>query len=892
MAKTPAPTLSNEEKILLNLRALSRHFEAFEVPPRMTQEGMALYLGAQRPNVTRSLKSLMKKGLVSERMSHVTGHRRRKKVYLLTPAGLLQAQGLESSLRQHLGKGGKAEGLLERLLSHPHAGPDPSRHPGPAADGPTHVEVRPFFGRKEELEIFREWLSSKGCSMLMITGIAGIGKTTLARAGLSSEGRRSIWYRFYEANTLEGMLHEIGMGLGRLDRRELINHRSSASHQQSDPLIAAKALLRDLDGLDVVLVLDDFHLASPRTESFMKVLLGLLEGRGGMGCKAVVTSRQCPKFYNRRDVKVYGLVREMPLDGLDKQSSIELLKAKGVSLGDFEGYYAVTKGHPLALELTDSAGSVRAYKDALEFVREEIFQRLDQSERGLVERLCVFRQPVASDWFAGASPQGPSVLESLMDRGMVKRAGKGFELHGLIREYVRERLAKDTARSYHEMAAQYCEGTGQPRLSLLEAAHHRIQAGNPGDGARIIEENADGMVREGFFEIASVAEELLADPSDPGVRALVEYVLGRTWLELDDATAASQHLNDAHEALPQYPKDRRAELEVRICSALGAALAQYGSGSEAEAKLMEAARLYKGIKAPIAELTYAAAEAEAGIGGICKGRGDTEQAVTHYREALRLFALVDEPGASARMRYEVACLLEAKGMVDEAVAEYKEGLRLSEAAQDDHMLTNVSVSLGDLYSRTGQWEEARRCLEKGLTWATSPDDLLKTSKHFMQLTQAADDATLRPGLFERVKDYFSQRQTARSKSISRIYDRISALYLQREDWEQAARLHRQARDMFAKGQDLPNLAKAHNNLGMALKHMKDLDGAAMEYKAALDVLERTGDRRARGITCYNLAIAYEAMGDKEQMGKYLKMARDVFEGLGLKRELKALSELK
>jgi tetratricopeptide (TPR) repeat protein len=286
------------------------------------------------------------------------------------------------------------------------------------------------------------------------------------------------------------------------------------------------------------------------------------------------------------------------------------------------------------------------------------------------------------------------------------------------------------------------------------------------------------------------------------------------------------------------------------------------------------------------------AQARVGLARMFKAKAEHGKAIENYREAVKIYALLDEPGSGALMRYELGGILGETGADEEAMAEYREGLHLAQAAQDDHLLVDLSLALGDVYSGSGRWEEARSCLEKGLSWANGPDDLLKTSRHYMEIGAAEDGSGGREGFLDRVKDYFSHKQTARSKSVSRIYDRISALYLQREDWEQAARLHRQARDMFAKAQDLPNLAKAHNNLGMALKHMKDLDGAAMEYKAALDVLGRTGDRRARGITCYNLAVAYDAMGDKEQRGKYSKMARDVFEGLGLKRELKALSELK
>lgn len=891
MASKPLPNLTNEEKILLNLRSLSQHFESFEVPARMTQEGMALYLKAQRPNITRSLKSLMKKGAVSERMSHVVGHRRRKKVYLLTPSGLLQAQGLEASLKEHLGAAApKGIAVLEALLEGAEgpAKAGPPAHPAQAL--PPKIPSAPFFGREKELDAMVGWLRDPRSGFLVVTGMAGIGKTTLAQAFARSSGRDAIWYRFYEANTLEGMLHETGMWLGSRNRHSLISILSSPSGQHPDLSAHAKALLGDLDGTGALLVLDDLHMASPRVLSFLTVLLGMLEEREH-DLKVIVTSRTACKFYNRRDVKVRGRVTELALDGLDRNSSMALLKGRGVSEGDSEGLYNITKGHPLALELADPLDVAKPYRDALEFVREEIFLRTEPNERALVERMSVLRYPVPAGWFAQASAQGPELLESLMDRGMVKRTGDSFELHGLVREYARERLASEVAETYHDLAADYFEARAEDRLCLIEAAHHRILAGRPQEACLLLDPVIESLLRDGFFELSSIASELSKNAKDPFQTSLAEYALGRAWLELGDGAPALNHLKKAHDASGLLKDDTPTYLRARISAVMAAAYALGGQMTEAGSMLDEALMRSHAVKGTTPALNNAMAQARVGLARMFKAKGDMGKAMENYREAVKIYAMLDEPGSGALMRYELGAVLSGTGADEEAMAEYREGLRLAQAAQDDHLLVDLSLALGDVFSDLGRWEEARSCLEKGLSWAHGPDDLLKTSRHYMEIGAAEDGSGGREGFLDRVKAYFQRRQSARSKSVSRIYDRISALYLKREDWEQAARLHGQARDLFTASQDLPNLAKSLNNLGMALKQMKDLQGAAREYKAALDVLERTGDKRAQGITCYNLAVAYDAMGDMAQKGKFAKKAREAFEGLGLKQELKTLSDL-
>lgn len=79
------PRLTIEERILLVLVEHIRFIDEFQVPPALTQEGLSELIDVNRPNIARSLKSLKKKGMIEERLSHVQGQRRRKKVYLISP---------------------------------------------------------------------------------------------------------------------------------------------------------------------------------------------------------------------------------------------------------------------------------------------------------------------------------------------------------------------------------------------------------------------------------------------------------------------------------------------------------------------------------------------------------------------------------------------------------------------------------------------------------------------------------------------------------------------------------------------------------------------------------------------------------------------------------------
>jgi len=87
-----------EERIRLHLFDHQRFHDEFVSPPEITQDGIAEATGVLRPNVSRAFRDLMNRGMVEERLSHVSGQDRRKKVYFLSGEGLRSTHSLRSGL--------------------------------------------------------------------------------------------------------------------------------------------------------------------------------------------------------------------------------------------------------------------------------------------------------------------------------------------------------------------------------------------------------------------------------------------------------------------------------------------------------------------------------------------------------------------------------------------------------------------------------------------------------------------------------------------------------------------------------------------------------------------------------------------------------------------------
>ncbi|HNU36592.1 MAG TPA: ATP-binding protein, partial [Methanomassiliicoccales archaeon] len=237
--------------------------------------------------------------------------------------------------------------------------------------------VRAFFGRDKEMGRLSDLLTSETKRMVVINGIPGIGKTTLlAKFAQNVRDRTSVfWYKVHEWANLKALLRPLAEFLSQMGRRNLEWYLN----QTEAPLVgeATHILETDLKDVTVLLIFDDVHKAEPSVLEFLGALLTVMEGLEHV--RAVCTARELPTFYSRSAV-FRGLVEELNLEGLDKGSSLQMMRSRGLSPADVEEVFRVTSGHPLFLELIDDP-KLALGKNIRIFIEQEVFSRLGVAER-------------------------------------------------------------------------------------------------------------------------------------------------------------------------------------------------------------------------------------------------------------------------------------------------------------------------------------------------------------------------------------------------------------------------------------------------------------------------------------------------------------------------------
>lgn len=470
--------LTVRERILLHLSDYSKFAETLEVPPEMAQEGIAHATGIQLPHFNQYARPLVREGLVRERIAHVRGVRRRRKVYDLTEVGRLAAIRLRDKVKSQIVRVRDAKGTREatiaRLLEEVGGKAsmmDLLRQLGEvgaidltALGAPDIAFVEflseaprtgRFIGRRGELEAVTEQRDQP--RVFVVRGVAGIGKSCFgAKACELLRGKRNLfWHRVRPWDTRHSILVAMGDFLSALGRPGLRSLLTRGEGTRAD-----QALREDLPGTQSFLVFDDVHEASAEVLPLLRFLKEVISQASDVWL-LVLTRRSVP-FYDRRDVVLEGLVREIDLEGLGPEDMVAFLSGAEelVELGRRLG------GHPLFLELLRStprpAPTFQALEDVHRFIEEQIYRELPQAERAMMNVACLYDVPMPREAFFPEPSLSHDVLLSLKDRALIRAVGQdSFEVHDTIRDFFaailteaeRARLGGFTVRQLRQLAS-------------------------------------------------------------------------------------------------------------------------------------------------------------------------------------------------------------------------------------------------------------------------------------------------------------------------------------------------------------------------------------------------------------------------------------------------------
>ncbi|MEG4391381.1 NB-ARC domain-containing protein [Microcoleus sp. BROC3] len=319
-------------------------------------------------------------------------------------------------------------------------------------------ELGNFFDRTPELQTLTTWILQQNCRLITLTGISGIGKTSLAVQlvqQIKDEFEYAVWYTLDEFPTI----YKFQSNLTQLFSQSE-NPDSPPTNQKRLPLI------KYLQNHRCLVVLDDVHnlfcsgeLAGkykPDYEEY-RSLFKQIEKLSHQSCFLLVgwePPKEVPQLTSENTP-----IRTLQLTGLDTAAAREILRDKGLTeIDNCEALIHRYQGNPLWLKSVATLiqelgiGATELLIDDtillpedLKDVLQQQYDRTSELEKQVMSLLATENQPVTVAKLLQngqiSSSDLLNALQSLWRRCLIEKEASLYTLSPVLKQYIKTRRA-------------------------------------------------------------------------------------------------------------------------------------------------------------------------------------------------------------------------------------------------------------------------------------------------------------------------------------------------------------------------------------------------------------------------------------------------------------------
>ncbi len=844
--------LTVQDKIVIHLAAYMRYAEEFECPEEVSQAGIASAIGKSRAHTTLELKALRDAELISERVSHVRGAKSKRKVYNLASSGIQLAQNLRSmidSLEVNMEIDGEVSEFggrmaIEELTSRagiseldamnliistdgvirPNA-PVPEKAQATNIKQDNLPELKYFYGREKDIEGLMAFLNGEE-TLLSITGMPGIGKTTLARQLVATDKDRKFFYiQLYGFDSPISFVQQLARYLSSVNYKQLGDY---IANKASPDLREVSWLLGDIFSKErFAIILDDLDVVSDSFDGFLRMIHDVLRSSGSS--QMIVLSNKTPGFYDRKDVNIERSVSEMELEGLDHNAAMALLDKIGkVDEEAREDLIGKVAGHPLALELAEADTGTGNFHD---YIYEQIISR-DIDGFDFLSLSSVMRMPF-SPWdmkifgFSRAQTLSSNSYFTKYDSGLVM-------IHKAVADAVLNKAGEKGIKLAHERAAHYCRDYD---IEPSEVLYHLIEAGMNDQAKEMVDD-----IRNYLLSNTNLEMTLL-------MLGKLNTQLGERDAELLDIMAEVMNLtgdwDGAMSLSSAAADDRTTEQNIRALIRMARIENKKGNSDKAMENIKEAEEL----SITLDELVMAS--------DIMLTKGIILHGIGEYKEAMKAFGQsIDISKENEDKKGYLRGLME-RGNIDVLIGsfrtagkDYELALRTAEELNSQIDVARIKLNIGLLHMKMDELQKASKDMEIAISIG---------------------------------------REICQPRIIGWGLIGISECYNKMNKPEESLERSEEARQIF-ESLGIPDLLSAvYSNIGMAKATLGDDEEAITNFEKSIELIEDLDGPYTHGQRYLEYGKGKHILGKTEEAMKLLTKAQTIFVDIGAEEEARQIA---
>lgn len=741
-------------------------------------------------------------------------------------------------------------------------------------------DVEDFLIRRHDLDSLNKLLSSHLSSTLCITGMAGVGKTTLAAYyARQSDHELKFWLsgsRYRDlAESAQDMLRQAYL-------QGLAAKGSPLTRPYPEPFdwsVTRHELIQLLSDKSALLVIDDLD-ASRHPEELTQFITSLTRALPRLQC--LLTSRRVVRQSQWQILRLDALTEDKATEYL-----LKILRERNVTVEPsmVTRLLEVGQGSPLLLKLAVEYMNRRELSESSRLGRDPdilikaldtSFRDLTRSQRRLLEILAQFES--ASLKLDDAEllailhseqidqQQLLETLEILERNGLILRRENGtFSFyHLLIKEYVRQRTDQRTALRVNRTLANYYRKGGE----ILTAARHYLVAGDHCTVVDLIVDVLASIINQGH---AREALQILND-TEPNVRSNEPQVRLRL-------LATKGHLS----SLLGNPEDSLSAFEAAV--ALATELGDQNSQASSQLSLateyarrgqwdraMELNQQSLGLCTGIRD-ELGVQRAKLGLAEVSMHLGRWDEAVELYRSVLQSREVAGHESRAAEIYNNLGLIYFSKGEPTQALEMYERSLASFARSGEVRFEAQIYNNLGLVYADLGRYDQALAAYERGLALSQQVEDVAAVARTYQNIGSvhaARGESGRAIEMYQR--SLATKQRLGDAQGTAQVLVNLAGLYAAMGEIVRAVETYNQSLALFQDLGDVRSIAVARANLGLTYFTMGETQQAEQSLLIALQSFEQLGDVLNQAYACANLGNIYASLGLVDRAADYYARA--------------------
>ena len=740
-----------------------------------------------------------------------------------------------------------------------------------------------------------ERASRRAPPALLLHGLGGVGKTTLARGYIEwlahTQGlpQQVIWQSLADVRSFDYLRNRLVEELFGTDAMALPDEQKWS------------ALTQALREHAVLIVWDNFESASGAADAGGTELQAMpaqdrqalkqwLEQLRGGRSRVLITSRSDEQWLGTT------ACYRVALGGLQGEERQELARAiladQGLRLDprdqDTAELITSLQGHPLMMRaILPKLGSTPARKLRLDFeqylpqahstdpVERRLYATLRYIEEGLPEPLRPLLLPIGlhegyvdADYLAGMAKRAQQpfeltqvcqALELLEQAGLVRGLGNNvYEMHPALARQARLRGEQQVADAATRQAWE--QGFCSFMASLAD--HYAPK--------ELHEQRPVFELFGGSFERALGMAQGRAALDDCGalLQAQAAYALNRRNLAL----AAQRFEAYAANCVQRGLEDQAA-----------APYHQLGMVAQ-ERRDFDAAEAWYRKSLAIKQRQgneHGAAITYHQLGRLAQERRDFDAAEAWYRKSLEIKERQGNEHGAASTYHQLGMLAHERRDFDAAEAWYRKSLAIKERQGDEHGAASTYHQLGRVAEERRDFDAAEACYRKSLAISERQGNEHYAAASYGQL----GNLMLERRDFDAAEAWYrkslaiSDRQ-GNEHGAAMIYHQLGRVAQERRDFDAAEAWYRKSLAIKERQGNEHGAALTYHQLGMVAEERRDFDAAESWYRKSLAIEERQGNEHGAAGTYHQLGRVAQERRDFDAAEAWYRKALEVYERMG------------